>query len=597
VERLVSGVSPQSLFPRKPTIRFYPEVEICPLCGAKLKVHKTQPTTVVTLDIGAFTAKETRLYCHCHDAVYSSSELRALAPERGTFGFDIIVHVGRALFVRSLGVQEVVDELRQRNISISKSEVAFLGKKFIAYLAHAHREAREDIRRGMRKRGGYILHVDGTCEGSSPNLFCGLDELSNLVLDSVKIPSEKRELLLPFFKRIKAQYGTPVALVHDMGGGILAAVEEVFPDAPDFICHFHFLRDIGKDLFGKEYKIILGRLKKHGIRTALRKRLRALEKKIEDDSRALPDFVSDFDMGAFETSSLSQVPAISAYALIQWIFDAPSDAAGYGVPFDNPHLAFFQRIKAAHGVLKRIMDIRLRDNFRDNKPLCRLWYLLDKVAGDKKLAGAAASMEEKIRVFDELRQALRIALPDGKDGLNDDGTNDDITTIESAVKAFRQRVMSDDRLTANTDYLGMIAQIDKYWHLLFADPITVQTPTGPIEIIPQRTNNILERFFRDLKRGCRKKTGASNLTKMLTSLLADTPLIANLKSEQYLNAILGNCKSLEQRFSQIDTALVREYLASQKSQPQKFAAKITPLIKQKNLPDALLQMFKQAKVS
>ena len=474
-------MSPQSLFPRKPTIRFYPEVEICPLCGAKLKVHKTQPTTVVTLDIGAFTAKETRLYCHCHDAVYSSSELRALAPERGTFGFDIIVHVGRALFVRSLGVQEVVDELRQRNISISKSEVAFLGKKFIAYLAHAHREAREDIRRGMRKRGGYILHVDGTCEGSSPNLFCGLDELSNLVLDSVKIPSEKRELLLPFFK--------------------------------------------------------------------------------------------------------------------QWIFDAPSDAAGYGFPFDNPHLAFFQRIKAAHGGLKRIMDIRLRDNFRDNKPLCRLWYLLDKVAGDKKLAGAAASMEEKIRVFDELRQALRIALPDGKDGLNDDGTNDDITTIESAVKAFRQRVMSDDRLTANTDYLGMIAQIDKYWHLLFADPITVQTPTGPIEIIPQRTNNILERFFRDLKRGCRKKTGASNLTKMLTSLLADTPLIANLKSEQYLNAILGNCKSLEQRFSQIDTALVREYLASQKSQPQKFAAKITPLIKQKNLPDALLQMFKQAKVS
>lgn len=165
------------------------------------------------------------------------------------------------------------------------------------------------------------------------------------------------------------------------------------------------------------------------------------------------------------------------------------------------------------------------------------------------------------------------------------------------MKAFRQRVMSDDRLAANTDYLGMIAQIDKYWYLLFADPITVQTPTGPIEIIPQRTNNILERFFRDLKRGCRKRTGASILTKMLTSLLADTPLVANLKSEQYLNAILGDCKSLEQRFSQIDAGLVRKYLASQKSQPQKFAAEINPLIKKKNLPDVLLQMFKQAKVS
>jgi hypothetical protein len=590
-------VSPQSLFPGKPTIRFYPEVEICPLCGAKLKVLKTQSTTVITLDIGAFTAKETRLYCRCHDAVFGSCELRALAPERGTFGFDVIVHVGQALFVRCLGVQEIVDELRQRNISISKSEVTFLGKKFIAYLAHAHREAKQALRGGMRKRGGYILHVDGTCEASSPNLFCGLDELSSLVLDSVKIPSEKKELLVPFFKRIKAQYGEPVALVHDMGGGILAAVEEVFPDAPDFICHFHFLRDIGKDLFGKEYKIILDRLKKHRIRTALRKRQRALEKKIADDSRALADFVADFDRGAFETSRLAQVPAIAAYALIEWIFDAPCGAAGYGFPFDGPHLAFFQRVKTAHGVLKRIMDIRLRNNFKDNKPLCRLWHLLDKVVADKKLAGVATSMEEKIQVFGELRQTLRIALPDGKDGLNDDGTNDDISTIESAVEAFRQRVMSDDRLTTNADYLGMISQIDKYWQLLFADPITVQTPTGLIEIIPQRTNNILERFFRDLKRAGRKKTGASCLTKMLQTLLADTPFVANLKSQQYLDAILGDCKSLEQLFSQIDAALIREYLTNQQSQHQKFSAKIKPLIKQNSLPDTIARMFNQVKAS
>lgn len=74
-----------------------------------------------------------------------------------------------------------------------------------------------------------------------------------IILDSIKIPSEKKDLLVPFFKRIKAQYGRPVTLVHDMGKGILAAVEEVFPGIPDFI--FHFLRDIGKDLFGKEYKI------------------------------------------------------------------------------------------------------------------------------------------------------------------------------------------------------------------------------------------------------------------------------------------------------------------------------------------------------
>jgi hypothetical protein len=400
-----------------------------------------------------------------------------------------------ALFIRCLSVQEIVDELSLRNISISQSEVTFLGKKFIAYLAHAHREAQEEIRDAMQKRGGYILHVDGTCEGSSPNLFCGLDELSDLVLDSIKIPSEKKALLIPFFKRLKAQYGEPVALVHDMGKGILAAVEEVFPGVPDFICHFHFLRDTGKDLFGKEYKIVFDRLKKHGIRTALRERLKALEKKIGDDLHALSDFKADLDKGAFEISHIEQVPTIATYALIQWIFDASSSAAGYGFPFDCPHLAFYQRVKTAHGVLKQIMDILLRNRVKDNKPFYRLWHLLDKVVSDKKLAGAATSMEEKIPVLDELREALRIALPDGKDGLNDDGITDDISTIESAVKAFRQRVMSDDRLTANNDYLKMIAQIDKYWEKLFADPITVQTQRGPTKVIPQRTNNLLERFL------------------------------------------------------------------------------------------------------
>ena len=338
-------------------------------------------------------------------------------------------------------------------------------------------------------------------------------------------------------------------------------------------------------------------MKKHGIRTALRARRKALEKKIGDDSSQFSDFIADFDRGALETSRLAQVPAIATYALIHWIFDAPSTAAGYGFPFDCPHLAFYQRIKTAHGVLKQIMDIRLRGNFKDNRPLYRLFHLLDKVVSDKKLVGAVASMKEKIPVFDELRQALRIALPDGKDGLNDEGTDEDISTIESAVKAFRQRIVSDDGRTANDDYRKMIAQIDKYWDKLFADPIKAKTLEGPIEIAPQRTNNILERFFRDLKRGGRKKTGAAGLSKMLTALLADTPLVANLKSEEYRLAILGDCKSLEQRFSQIDAPGVREYLANQRSQSLKFSTQIKPLIKKENLPNRIVLLFQKAKTA
>jgi hypothetical protein len=47
-----------------------------------------------------------------------------------------------------------------------------------------------------------------------------------------------------------------------MGKGILNAVAEVFPNTPDFICHFHFLRDIGKDLLLSDYTAFYKRLRK-----------------------------------------------------------------------------------------------------------------------------------------------------------------------------------------------------------------------------------------------------------------------------------------------------------------------------------------------
>jgi hypothetical protein len=93
-------------------------------------------------------------------------------------------------------------DLAAGNIFISEREIGYLGRKFVVYLALAHRESREQLVRSMTKRGGYILHIDGTCEGDSPHLFCGLDGISEIVLDSIKIPSEKKELLIPFFQRI-----------------------------------------------------------------------------------------------------------------------------------------------------------------------------------------------------------------------------------------------------------------------------------------------------------------------------------------------------------------------------------------------------------
>ena len=589
VDKLICGVSASSLFPDKPTIPFYPEVEFCSYCGTKLHVQKTWEKTIVTMDIGAFKAKETVLECPYDKTVFTSPQLRALAPAQCTYGFDVIVHIGMSLFVHCCNEREIVKDLAARNISISEREIGYQGRKFVVYLALAHRESREQLVDSMAKRGGYILHVDGTCEGDSPFLFCGLDGISEIVLDNIKIPSERKELLIPFFQRIKEQYGDPLALVHDMGIWILMAVEEVFSGIVDFICHFHFLRDVGKDLLLRDYQGIIKKLRKYDVRKLLRQKARYLEKKVWQDPEVLADLRVSLENGELKTSAVERIPALSTYTLIHWAFESSSESRGYGFPFDRPHLEFYQRLKKIHCLLGNIRDIRLRDQAKDNRSFIQVQKLLEEVLGDEELKELTANMIAKTKVFDKLREALRIAMPGGKNGLNDDGNETDIKTIEKKVIEFRDWLVSDEK--RKETYLKMIEQLDKYWEKLFADPLVVNTPQGQTIMTPQRTNNILERFFRGEKRRNRKKSGTASLNKTLKTILADTPLVRNLENEEYLNIILNGCSTLAERFSQIDDKIVREQLKEAEKNHDRIPPEAKLIIKQPDLPEKISALF------
>ncbi len=579
----------RALFPHRPTIHFHPETEQCSQCGSQLHVVKTWEKTIVTMDIGAFKAKEIVFQCPNDQTIFRSSQLRSLAPYKCTYGFDVIEYIGKELFVHCRNEREIRKALGFRNIFVSEREIGYLGKKFVVYLALAHAESREKLVQSMKKRGGYILHVDGTCEGNSPHLFCGMDGISELVLDNIKIPSEKKELLIPFFQRIRNHYGDPVALVHDMGIGILRAIEQVFPGIPDFICHFHFLRDVGKDLLLDDYQTIIQRLRKHKVRALLRQKARYLEKKIGQDTDGISDLKAVLETAELQSSSFERIPALATYTLIHWIFEAPHRSRGYGFPFDRPHLEFYRRLKTVHGLLQDISSIHLRNKAKDNRPFIQMNKLLEEVLADRALSNAVTAMAKKATVFDKLRRALRIALPEGKSGLNDNGDETDIKTIEEQVSTFKEWLRGDE--SRKTTYLKMIEQMDKYWGKLFADPLIVNTSEGPVTIAPQRTNNILERFFRDIKRRGRKKSGTASLNKTLKTILADTPLVRNLEKEEYQKIILNGCSSLAERFSRIDDKIVRDQLKKTEENHEKIPPEVKKIIKQKDLPQKISELF------
>ncbi len=553
---------------------------------------KTKGRVVVTLHIGRFNAQETIRICDRCRRTYGSQELALLVPPGCNFGYDILVHVGRALFLRHRRSQEISDELAAQNVRISPSEVEYLAKKFIVYLAIAHQQAAPTIKQAMHVNGGYILHLDATGDGKEPLLMSSLDSISEIVLGNVKLPSEKAETIIPFLEQIKRLFGEPIASVHDMGAGILRAVREVFPDRPDFICHYHFLRDIGKDLLEQDYDTIRKRLHKHGIAGKLRAYARKLKQIIDDHPQLIDDFRSRVECPSASDSSSELIPAISAYGLALWALDGKNQGDGYGFPFDRPHFVFAQRLLSVYRQLQEIKTLQLRGQWRDNRPLYKLSNELEAVFSDKVLPRALTQMEPKMRTFDELREAMRMAPKSGSQGLNGDGMDTDIETIEGNVRHFRQQLAHDPKRAASQDYQKMIRQIDKYWKKLFADSIQVDTPEGKVTIQPQRTNNIMERFFRDLKTGYRRKTGHNGMSKTFQAMLADTPLVKNLQNQSYMKILLDGKPNLEARFAEIDIASVRKQLSDSQKSLEKIPATIKKIISTPRFPQIIANIFR-----
>lgn len=562
----------------------------CSHCGGELKVQKTRPRKVSTLHIGGIEARE--VFTHCKQCGHAnrSDELSSLVAPGANFGYDVLVYAAKALFLRHRNETEVVAELAQRNVKISSREVSLLGMKFITYLAIAHQRCAPRITEDMRTRGGYICHLDATCEGRDPLLMSSIDSLSEIVLGNVMLPAEDKNHIAPFLERIKTTYGIPLALVHDMGRGILKAVATVFPDVPDFI--FHFLRDIGKDFLGAEYDTIRKLLSKHGVSAKLRSRAKHFK------ATRYPELIkaleSSIENASLPAEALEFMPLLNVYALIQWTLKGKSEGHGYGFPFDHPHLVFAKRIRCLHSKAEKLQTLQLRGEWKDNKPYFKIYWDLDKIMKDKTLWKTVAAIEEKITVFENLRDAMRIAPNPGQYGLNDEGQNGNIRTIENRVKKFRAQLVQRKDYPHNLAIQKMIKQIDKYWTKLFADPITVQTASGSVQIQPQRTNNILEQFFRSLKRSNRRRTGNASSSRMLRTMLAETPLVRNLENPDYMKILLNGKASIEEVFAEIEINTLREAFRNAQDTPEKIPSKLKPLIAMADFPEKLLNMLKKA---
>lgn len=548
------------------------ESEGCQRCGKPLKVLATRRREVLSAVYGKFVAIERQGYCPDHPDLppARSGKLQRIVPPGCNIAYDVMARIGLARFLQCRQCEEIQMELsRHHGIEVPARTISELAQKFVAYFQVVHQESTKLLRREMSNRGGYILHVDGTCEEGSRVLLVCLDSLSGHVLESRKISSENHDEVKHVLQDVRRDWGVPLATVHDLRKSLITAAGEVFPERKQFVCHYHFAADVGNDILSSH----VDRLRRLFRRTKVRPKLRAL-------CRSLKEFAASQDSGEPVLSSVLGVTSTknlrkastpeavkgAVHALASWILAFSHSGDGYGFPFDVPYLTLYDRILEVHKVLSENSASYTVKNRGPLGTFKRLKEILDIVMASEYTAEFRTIVAETKRdqkIFERLRNALRICPKGGTRRRNDDGGASRLSPArhKAVLKNLRRSLKRKARGGASQQACNIVVEhLDKYSDFLFGH--VLRKPTGPI-VVP-RTNNVEESLFRTVKRQCRRLHGRGHVCRDIEDMLDATPLVLNLRNASYCETVYGGKEPqrIADRFSAVDPRLPGQFLKS-----------------------------------
>lgn len=548
------------------------EEEGCRKCQRPLQVRLTRRRTVLSLVYGKFVARERHGYCPYHLDLppARSRKLSRIVAPGCKVAYDLVAAVGLARFLECRQAEEIQMELsRQGGIEVPVRTINELSQKFVAYFQVVHQSSIPLLRREMHQRGGYILHIDGTCEEGSRVLLVCLDSLSGQVLESRKISSENVEEVGQVLRDVNRDWGCPLAVVHDLRKSLITAVGSVFPGVAQFVCHFHFAADVGKDILSPH----VDRLRNLFRRTKVRPKLRAL-------CRSLKKFAATQDRGEHVLSAILDGPSGkqlhdlstpeavkgTVHALATWILAFSHHGDGYGFPFDVPYLTLYDRVLEVDQVLRQASPTWCVEKRGPLGTLKRLKEILDIVVASEhtvEFRRIVVETKREQRIFEQLRSALRICPKGGTQRRNDDGASNHFSPADhkAMLESLRRSLKRKARRAASPKACEIVVEhLDKYWDYLFGHVLKKRPKT----IVVPRTNNVEESLFRTIKRQCRRLHGRGHVCRDIDDMFEAAPLVLNLRNASYCETVYGGTdfQRIADRFSAVDPRIPTQLLKS-----------------------------------
>ena len=452
--------------------------------------------------------------------------------------------------------------------SISRYSYQFLDHLEMLHVAHL-----PAIANMMQKEGGYYMLFDSTCEAGSGSLFNVLGGWRNWILGSWRQSTENTQEMLPHVIYLTDILGAPLAIMKDMsvqGQYVADEIEKRYPNKTIriFVCHYHFVKDIGKDILHIDHNSLKSLIR--DAKANLARLIRDTRDKVTDNSKSVARTMGEW-LASSESMAIpmgSDAIAIVRY-LSQWVLDSSQDGDSDQFPFELPYLLFYERIiRMSNIAAKLLKSIEPDLHSVTHSLLNRLFNITTTLAKNRKVERIASLLRSKNDLFIRLRRALRL---EKKTNIEDDCNTIEKRKefhqkakedFESFVAELRKMLESYKIKSALKKAIGIIiTHIDKYNDKLWGHDIPVIDHDGNTTIrIADRTNNACEQSFAKTKNNERRRSGRKNLSWELTVRPAAVSLVENLKDEEYLDLVCnGSLDNLPFLFAKLENDISLDF--------------------------------------
>jgi hypothetical protein len=525
-------------------------------------------------------------------------------PFSGNYAFDLMVEVGLARFRDRRQDAEILKQLQERwGLDLPSSSVGLLADSFLDGLAAVHRTYAPKLRQRLQNDGGFVIHVDGTCEAGTDVLFTAIAEPRGWVLEVAKMATENTDDICTLMRQCQLQFGDPLGVVRDLSSNIAQATAEVFPTARDLICHYHFLENVGEKLCEKWHGKLTSCLRRVKIYPALR----SIRHELVRWSRKGPNLSQKqieqwlTNPAAVAGENTIALRRFIAYTALRWLDDYKSDLQGEYFPFDLPQLAFYRRAMKLEEMLRELVS---REDFphRELPTLKTISGHLTTLRNDAEVVATASRLEKAASQFEALREVLRLTSRPGQSLLRQhepsgDGQNATVAEkLRASLEQFRtgleQQKSCEDDEHKRADQAIVLEYLEKYKEKLVGHVFDLP---GETQLIARRTNNPVEHHFGAEKQGLRRKLGVKKLTHHFQTLRAEVLLVRNLSNPDYLAIVLdGELSNLPAKIAECWSTAQALRKARQQTDRNHPMPTTKRQLREPNLLDTLHEMIDEA---